>query len=62
MIQSKEGTLGPNTSTALKIDCTTIPYNLLYLEKEAPYRCKACLRTCSLCSDSMLTRKQTLPP
>lgn len=43
MIHNKKETLGPGTSTALKTDCATIPHNPLYLEKEAPHRCKACM-------------------
>lgn len=53
LIHNKKGTLGPGTSAALKTDCATIPHNLLYLEKEAPRRRKACLRHCSLRSDSV---------
>lgn len=53
LIHNKEGTLGPCTSTALNT-VTTVLYNPLYLEKEAPNRCKAGLRHYSLCSDSML--------
>lgn len=59
LIHNKE--LGPGASTALNADCTTIPYNLLYLEK-APCRSKASLRQCSLCPDPVLTRNQISPP
>ena len=53
LIHNKKGTLGPGTSAALKTDRATIPHNLLYLEKEAPRRREACLRHCSLRSDSV---------
>lgn len=60
LIQSKE--LDPGSSAALETDYAIIPHYPLYLEKEAPCRGHACLRHCSLCSDSVLTRKQISTP
>jgi len=34
LIHDKERNLGPGTSSALKTDCTSIPYNPLYLGKK----------------------------